>query len=321
LVSNLAQQESELIDQKDLREKYIGRLEVLDKVKTLFLIPKMEVMTTKMIAEYFEVGIETIKKCYQRNKEEIDSDGTKIVTPLDLKVHLVPISSSQCEKTFSLENGNLISIANRGIRCFSKRAVLRVAMLLRDSEVAREVRTQLLNTFEHSAVEHRTAEIDNETDLLISLAKSYVARDFDAFALANQNYIVYQNRNIEALSQENEKLAVDKSTLIKDNKALAGEILKWTELRSLNRAVRLLASRVYKPQGVIFKELYEEIRYKHGIALSRRGDPPLIQHIKEKEWPLVVQSFSAICDRYGCNPSMIIDKAKFTKNNRKLVTM
>lgn len=41
-------------------------------------------------------------------------------------------------------------IPNRGIRCFSKRAVLRFGMLLRDSEVAKEVRTQLLNIKEEA---------------------------------------------------------------------------------------------------------------------------------------------------------------------------
>ena len=44
----------DLIEMKDLREQMIGRVEVLDKVKNLFLIPEMNVMTVKQVAEYFE---------------------------------------------------------------------------------------------------------------------------------------------------------------------------------------------------------------------------------------------------------------------------
>lgn len=49
---------------------------------------------------------------------------------------------------------------------FPKRAILRVGMLLRDSEVAKEVRTQLLNIEEHTAAEVKTYEIDYEQEVL-----------------------------------------------------------------------------------------------------------------------------------------------------------
>lgn len=50
----------EIINDKQIRESLMERSEVLDKVKSLFLIPGHEVMTTKQVAEYFEVGIEAI---------------------------------------------------------------------------------------------------------------------------------------------------------------------------------------------------------------------------------------------------------------------
>ena len=67
--------EVQIIETKDIREKCIENIEVLNKVKKLFLIPEMEVMTTKMVADYYEVPVETIKKCYQYNISEINSDG------------------------------------------------------------------------------------------------------------------------------------------------------------------------------------------------------------------------------------------------------
>ena len=39
------------IEDKGLREKYINKLEVLDKVKQIITLPNTELMTTKMVAE------------------------------------------------------------------------------------------------------------------------------------------------------------------------------------------------------------------------------------------------------------------------------
>ena len=46
----------------ELRNEYINRTEVLDKVKTLFLIPELEVMTASQVAEFYGVEVETVKK-------------------------------------------------------------------------------------------------------------------------------------------------------------------------------------------------------------------------------------------------------------------
>lgn len=61
--------------EKELRNQYIGRVEVLEKVKELFLIPELEVMTVKQVAEFYEVDPHKITVCYQRNKVEVDEDG------------------------------------------------------------------------------------------------------------------------------------------------------------------------------------------------------------------------------------------------------
>ena len=139
--------------EKELRNQYIGRVEVLDKVKKLFLIPELDVMTVKQIAEFYEVDIDAIKRCYQRNKSEIDTDGTTMLSINLLTEHFVPLEKDKGGTTYKLSNEVSIKIPNRGTTGFSKRAILRIGMLLRDSEVAKEVRTQLLNTFENSSDE------------------------------------------------------------------------------------------------------------------------------------------------------------------------
>ncbi len=138
---------NDLVENKVIREQYINRTEVLDKVKKLLMIPAMEVMTMAQVAQYYEVDINTIKLCYQRNSKEINLDGVIRKTPKDFKNFF---NGTTCTfKKIKQERGKLIVniddlttlvIPNRGTRCYSKRAVLRFGMLLRDSEVAKEVR-------------------------------------------------------------------------------------------------------------------------------------------------------------------------------------
>ncbi|HDK7194981.1 TPA: sigma-70 family RNA polymerase sigma factor [Clostridium botulinum] len=69
----------EIMERKDLREQLIKNVEVLDKVKNVILLPYGKCMTTNMIADYFEVDVETIKKSIQRNKKELTFNEMKIL--------------------------------------------------------------------------------------------------------------------------------------------------------------------------------------------------------------------------------------------------
>lgn len=116
------------------RDSLAARTEVLDKVKVLSLLPDDMHATTEQVATYFDVDRETILTIVKRNRDEIAEDGYRVVT------------KSSFEGTFNM---NVPSSASR-IALFPRRAILRIAMLLRDSEVARRVRTHLLDVEESS---------------------------------------------------------------------------------------------------------------------------------------------------------------------------
>ena len=302
--------EVQLVEQKDLRDQCINRIETLNEVRKLFLIPEMEVMTTKMVADYYKVTQDVIKMCYFNYKSEIKPDGVVVkrvseMKDLCSKINL-PYKSQQGKIVFMLDNIT-VEIPNAGITCFSKRAILRIGMLLRDSPVAKEVRTQLLNVFKHSTAGQKTFEIDEEDRLMLKILH---ADDKEKIVMALSDYKNYKNRYIKKIENTNVELVQANEVLHSDNKALAGDILEWSDRACLNKAVRTLASKVHKPFGYIFKELYDELRYKQNIGLSQRGKPPYIQYIKESEWKQVMQSFSAICENNGCSATKIIQKAR-----------
>lgn len=300
---------TELIEKKDLREQLIGRIEVLDKVKKLFLIPEMEAMTTKQVADYFEVEKSTIELCYQRNKKEINEDGVNIKSSKAFLNLQNVITEKQSYKTIvKISDTVTLEIPNRGIRCFSKRAILRISMLLRDSKIAQEVRTQLLNTFEHSTDEQKTMDINEETNIMLEIGRAAVSGDIKRINQAYTSAIAFKNRHIIKLEKSNIELS-------QNNKALAGEILEWKDRACLNKAIRVMANILHTQYGTIWNKLYDELLYKHNIGLKMRGNAPYIQYIKENEWKNVIQSLSAICEANEINTIEVFEKSKINNNN------
>ena len=212
----------------------------------------------------------------------------------------VGIVRTQYYTDFSLSESATLRVPNVGVNLFSKRAILRIGMLLRDSPVAREVRTQLLNTFEHSTEEQRTQEILTEQELYVNLGQAFMNGSKEDLLFAGKDIIDYQNRHIRSLE--------------KSNKVLAAEILEWADRASLNKAVRYVAVASDNGFSAIWKELYQELLYKHSINLKSRGGAPYIQHIREGEWSKVQQSLAAICEKYGLDINKVVEVSK-TKQN------
>lgn len=272
-----------LIEKKELRDQVADRIEVLNKVKKLFLIPEWEMMTIRQVADYYGVEVDILRVLYSRNKNEIDNDGTTLKSYKDfLALQDVTVKKQIPGKTIiQLSDNTILEIPRFGIRCFSKRAILRIGMLLRDSEVAKEVRTQLLNTLEEATPEQKTTAIEIEASLQNKLLQAVMSGDLEAETQAKTKIIAFQNRHIQQLEN--------------DQKILSAEILQWGDREKLNKAVRSIAFLRGVSVGKVWKELYNELLYKHHIGLQYRGRPPYIQHIKENEWPLVQQSLAAIC--------------------------
>ena len=310
--------ENEILESRALRDQAMERLEVLDKVKQLFLLPKLEMMTTQQVADYYETDREILKKCYQRNEDEINSDGAarKPVSELTdlLRGQNVPTKNCHGYKEFDLADGVTMRLPNSGsVLLFPKRAILRIGMLLRDSEIAKELRTQLLNTFEKADAEQSTEDLRTEEELLKGVITAFQGGDPTAMLVEMQALYNFQRRHIDTLSRENDAVKTENADLNRSNRMLSAEILSWSDRASLNKAVRVVAGMIDKPFGVAWKMLYDELLYKHGINLrsrqTRRRDSA-ISTVREDEWPLVQQSLCAICENSGISPAHVFRKAK-----------
>ena len=294
--------ETQFIENKVLREKYISRFEVLEKVKALLLIPQMECMTINQAADFYEVDAKAVKKIALRNIGELIEDGMCYKTPVDFKI----FKGSSCTfKNLRQEHGKLIAqindtttleIPNRVIRCFPLRAILRMGMLLRDSKVAKEVRTQLLNIEEKADSSTKTEEINEEERLLPNIAKAYASGDNVKLMQATSEHSAYQKRCLVESEEKNRQLE-------NDNKALSKDILESNDRSKLNAGVRMLTAKTQIDYGVLWNELYKNLQYKYGICLKQRGGKPYLQWVKESEWSNVIQIFCAMCEAFKQSPS------------------
>lgn len=296
--------ETQFIDDRTLRDNNVGHYEVLEKVKKLLLIPSFEMMTLKQVSDFYEVDPHTVEMICSRNADELDSDGVCRKKVKDfLNSQYVRVEKSSYTTTFIYDNGLIITMSNGGLKVFPRRAILRVGMLLRDSEVAKEVRTQLLNIEEKTSDETKIHDIDEEQSLMLSVGMAVASGDATAVAVASAKLVEFKNRHIQKLEN--------------DNKALAEGILKWCDRNKLNAGIRKLASVTGIHFSKMWNELYKNLQYKHGICLKQRGGTPYIQWIKESEWDDIMKTFCAMCEAYGQSPTEMLQQTTPVNNLKK----
>lgn len=122
--------EAALLESRALRDSVRSRTDALDRVKALLLLPDDIHVTTTMVADYFEVGLEAVKSLVKDHREELTTNGYHVLAGQELRAFK-----------------NLSGIAPRTpwLALFPRRAVLNVSMLLRESPIARQVRQCLLD--------------------------------------------------------------------------------------------------------------------------------------------------------------------------------
>ena len=132
----------------ELFDAYFEKVEVLDKVKGLLLIPNTELATVKQVANFYEVKEQTIQSLVNDNIIELSVDGFGLFKK-DEVVNFLNVPEGQLENLKgkvidTMGNGDQVIVPNRRLHLFPRRAILRVGMLLESSGIADEVRNRRL---------------------------------------------------------------------------------------------------------------------------------------------------------------------------------
>lgn len=247
--------ELEILENQSTREGFIDQVGVLEKVKDLLLLADSEFATTQQVADYYEVGLEAIQSLTKDNREELECNGMKLYKRSEILIVLKG------------QLGN-IKIPNRGMKLFSKRTILNVGMLLRDSKVAKEVRSRLLDIEYESnnAIQNNgqtvkdniITEIDEEKDLIIQRVEAEMNGNDDEVHIVNAKLFALKNKRISELEGTIEDITTHSLTLIESRDVI-------------NKLTRLIAIKEYGGLfGKAFGDLYKTANYKLGINIKGR---------------------------------------------------
>lgn len=302
----------DIITDHAMRDQMISRIEVLDKVKNLFLISYNDMATVSQVADYYEVSSNALRQCIMRNRDEVEEDGIALMNSGEFKqlYHITPKETTRGRMVFEDAIGSEFMLSPGKTMFLSKRAILRIGMLLRDSIIAREVRTQLLNGHEKTSDEQKSLDLDEEKMLAcrISLADTVEER-----CIAVSEYREYINRHTTALRETIATLNAENDALNVENDALAYKEMMWTPRAIVEKLIRIYAARAFRECAYsyavttswnrFFDELYYEFRISLASRRKRSGKRKvtLLNFAKDDEWPVLVAKSFAMCRRLGCN--------------------
>lgn len=124
--------ENQLLENKKMREEVVGRIEVLEQVGELLLLPNTDFATKEMVSQYYGIKLKTLESCIEDNQNEIQNNGMRLYKRAEIEEML---KNTIHKKEFK--------IPNRGMILFPKKAILTVGLLLKDSSVANEIKKEL----------------------------------------------------------------------------------------------------------------------------------------------------------------------------------
>lgn len=276
--------EMDLLQRKEAREDCVSRVEVLDKVGELLLLPNTEYATTEQVANYYEVGIEAINSLVKDHREELQGNGFRVFKNSDIKVFdlkfFKDFKKNRSVITYIMDDGEELKVGNKGVSLFPKRAILNVGMLLRDSEVAKEIRSRLLdivhdaskqNNNEETIVENVVNEISEEKQLMLDRIEAEMNGDFETVCVINAKLFALKNKRIEELEAEVENITTHALDIIESRKVI-------------NCLVRNIAVVKYGGKfGNAYNELYKKLNYQLGININARKQKNKLDSLSEEE--------------------------------------
>lgn len=256
--------ENELLTNVKRREENMNRVEVLDAVKTLLSLPNTELYTTEMVANYYEVPVDTIYSVLNQNTEELSSNGYLVMKKENLLTLKIKVKTKRGGFDLLDDDGNVVaSGSNKGIATFTKRTVLNVGMLLRDSKIAQEIRSRLLDIThdaekDNGSMNTVVSELNEEQQLMLSRMEAEFNGDFEKVCEINAKLFALKNKRIKELEDEVESITVHSLTIEESTKVI-------------NRLMRIIAAKEYNNQfGKVWGDFYSKLNYKLGINVKAR---------------------------------------------------
>ena len=271
--NNMEKLINEGITNKSERKSRINEqnIHVLESVKDILTIANTDLITVQMGADYFEVTERRIRQVIKEINEELQENGLKMYNKENfLKEIKLPLRNNKQmngKSILTFNDGYELIFPNRGMYLMTKRTLLNIGMLLRDSEIAKELRKRILDIV-HDAengngnIDTIVNEIDEETRLKVDYVDAMMSGDLVKMNEINAKLFELKNKRILELEKESKH----KSGVIE---GLAENITLAEKRQRLNQIIRINGIDKVTDRWNL---LYSEFEKKYHLDLSKRMD-------------------------------------------------
>ena len=260
-----------LLTNRELRDANMDKVYVLEKVKKLMTISSTDFVTTQMVANYYEVTDEAIRKITKANMDEFLSDGMRKIHPSDFLTQqklVQNISKKRGAVTFDFNDGSSITIPNLGMRIYPKRAVLRIGMLLQKSEIAKAVRTALLDKTEDNSIETVSTDVQMLVDTVNEL-KSLLA---DSLKVISADRAVFsdimnkQHKMILDLVDKSQTTSKLKDQMRDTTPEKNMDAVSWKH--NINELLNVVSDETRREKNMVLSDAYKMMKSLYGIDIN-----------------------------------------------------
>ena len=214
-----ASREVILTESKTMREEYVKEeyFDVLDKIKAIPYMTKDMVVSIDQVTNYYEVSRKAIETVISRHRDEIESDGIQVLKGEDLK---------EFKKTLTDLHGEgqlFVGKRTKSLTILTKRAMLRIGMLLTTSPIAKLVRNYLLDSEETLTQEQkkwiakREAGIIDRKRMATAIANYVPDTPHKRFAYPNYTNLIYKCIFNKTAKQMREERGFNKNDALRDS--------------------------------------------------------------------------------------------------------
>ena len=279
----------ELLTSRDAREAQMDNVWVLNKVKALALIPSSDYATTQMVANYYETSENTIYEISHRYRDELNADGMRVCRAKEFwNVHNghSKISKRRGGSTVEFNDGSTIEVPNAGLRLYPRRAILRIGMLLRDSDIAKAIRSALLDaadshqTFTEQVIEDK----QSDTNEVMNYLKAQLdKRDAQLDKCLSMMEILLQRQiELEAPIQQRATQRSKKKPSITVTTKNMSTTPTWSEWKmEINNILKDIADLTHRSNDSILHEAYQRLDGQYGLCTAQCIADYKKSHVKQ----------------------------------------
>ena len=214
-----ASREVILTESKTMREEYIKEeyFDVLDKIKAIPYMTKDMVVSAEQVANYYEVSNEAIKTVIKRHRDELENDGIQILNGEELRKFKQQVTELHGEPQLFMGK------RTRSLTILTKRAMLRIGMLLTTSPIAKLVRNYLLDSEETLTQEQkkwiakREAGIIDRKRMTTAISNYVPNTPHKRFAYPNYTNLIYKCIFNKTAKQMREERGFNKNDALRDS--------------------------------------------------------------------------------------------------------